>query len=119
MLSAARHVGTSGTCPVCLLQKDQFSRRETGWLHALALFVDQSGVDPSSLGRDDLALLVRTWSRANALARIDRALFVEATSPRRPSERFDPRTARVAVFLMLAVLVCLGIICSGVWRFLS
>ena len=120
MSSAAKHVGTPEQCPSCVLPEDQFARREAVWQHALAQFVDQSGADTSLLTRSDLVPLVRSWAQANAVARMDLTLFDETCSPRpAPPDHLEPWSARFALLLMLAVLACLGIICSGIWRFLS
>jgi hypothetical protein len=115
----AKHVGTPSQCPACVLPEDQFARREAIWLHAVARFADQSGVDVSPLTRSDLAPMIRVWVRADAVARMNRALLAAAPPPRPAADHFEPWSARLALFLMLAVLACLGIICSGVWRFLS
>jgi hypothetical protein len=113
-----KHVGVPARCPACRLPKDQFARREAIWQHALAQFADQSAVDVSTLPMSDLVPMVRAWAQSNAIAQMDRVLFAEMVPPA-AAPRFEPRSRRLAVALMLAILACLGIICSGVWRFLS
>lgn len=121
MPSVAKHVGIPESCPCCgPLPVDWNLRQEAIWQHAVSQFVDQSGVDVSPLSRADLVPLVRSWAQTKAVARMSQTLFDETDSPLHTvGDRFTPRSARLALFLMLAVLACLGIICSGVWRFLS
>ena len=121
MPSDTKHVGMPESCPACLLPEDQFARREAVWEHALAQFADQSGVDVSSLPSSDLVPMVRSWAMAGAVARMDRELFADELASRaaRAEARSERWAVRLAAFLMLAVLVCLGIVCSGVWRFLT
>jgi hypothetical protein len=118
-VSLADHTGTPDVCLACLPLPDDFGRRqEVIWTHALAQFVDQSGVDVAGMSRADLVPLVKSWGRANSVALLERGLRDEFPEPD-AEPRFDPRSARTARLLMLAVFVCLSIICTGVWRFFS
>jgi hypothetical protein len=110
-----KHAGTPDTCGLCALPEDQFARREAVWQHALAQFVDQSGIDPDSLALSDLVPMVRSWALAGAVAQADRLLLAEAGPPPSPAPSPAPWPFRLTLF---AILVCLSIICSGVWRFL-
>lgn len=115
---AVKHVGTPDVCPACILPADQFARREAVWSHALAQFADQSRVDVNTLPMSDLVPLVRSWARARMVADMERTLLAE--SPRPPAaRRFEPRSARLALCLMLAVCACLALICSSAWRLFS
>lgn len=116
-----RHEGMPEGCPVCFpLPVDFGERQEAIWQHAVSQFVDQSGVDASALSRADLIPLVRSWAVANRVAVIERRLFGESTDPRSPEvERFTRWSYRLAVSLFFAVLVCLLLVCAGVWRFFS
>jgi hypothetical protein len=113
-----RHESTPEGCPVCFpLPIDFGKRQEAIWGHALAQFVDQSGVDVSDMSRADLVPLVKSWARSNTVATLERDLRREV-APDPVAPRFERWSARLALFLMLAVFACLTVICSGVWRFL-
>jgi hypothetical protein len=116
-VSLAKHRGTPDACPACLtLPIDFGERQEVIWAHALAQFVDQSGVDVAGLSRSDLVPLVRTWARAGTVTLMDRELLAadfDAPETRRHS------VDRLFAILVFAILVCLSIISVGVWSFLS
>lgn len=118
-MSSAKHLGTPDECPLCRLPlraAEPDRRREIVWLHAVAQFVDQSGVDVTGLSRADLVPLVKSWGLSNSVATLERRLFDEEAPT--PAARRHP-VDRLPAFLMLAVFVCLAVICTGVWRFLS
>lgn len=116
-MSSAKHQGTPDACRECWpLPIDFDGRQEAIWQHAIAQFVDQSGVDVTGLSRADLVPLVKSWGQANTVTTLERRLFDE--EPPVPAARRHP-VDRLAAFLLLAVFVCLSLICTGVWRFLS
>jgi hypothetical protein len=107
-------------CALCHpLPEDWDARQEAIWRHAVAQFVDQSGVDVSGVPRADVALLVRSWVLASNVAVLDRELVDATSDGRRPPPRFETRSFRFALALMMGVLACLLMICAGVWRFFS
>lgn len=83
---------------------------------ALRNFAAQSGVDITTLTREDLVSLARLWSRSNLCTRLDKTLICEL--PDAPV-RYEPGSVRFALFLMTSFFVCLAIIGAGVWRFFS
>jgi hypothetical protein len=118
-VSLAKHIGMPDTCPLCVPLPIGFDfRQEIIWRHALAQFVDQSGVDVAGMSRADLVPLVKSWGRANTVALFERDLRDQFPEPA-VAPRFEARSARTARLLMLAVFVCLSLICTGVWRFFS
>lgn len=120
MQLAAKHAGTPDTCPVCVLPDDQFAAREAIWAHALALFADQSGVDVELVHHDDRVVMVKAWAAASVVARQDMLLHRElpVSTPGRPVVRYERRSHRKAVGLLLAVFFVLLAICSSIWSYL-
>lgn len=118
-MPSAKHLGMPDACRACgILPADFAERQEAIWQHAVAQFVDQSRVDVSGMSRADLSPLVKSWAWSNTVATLERDLRREV-APEPVAPRFDRRSARLALFLMLAVFACLTVVCSGVWRFLS
>jgi hypothetical protein len=131
----AKHAGTPDACPACALTlprpavmsalSEDTRRRirdEMVWMHAVAQFADQSGVDVALHSRSDLELLIRAWSRSAAVVQLDAELHNLAyLSPAgsRPDDGFNRGQAFAMGGILTGIAVVFFIICSGIWRFFT